>query len=621
MFREIPPPALNGEKLYGRENSALQLAEELLNSTGNRRTPIMDHCFGAGKTSLVWKFRKIVSNSVEQKRLNAKAWEKLQSAVYLHVLFRSEGISSQFLREFGMMNIDQQNDALDRFIYKELISVLQTSSGGTVPYKNLDSLNDDRMFLKAIVDGSKVIFLFHFDDVGSFEGYPFGLPILYRMWFIGETLRSFGGHFFVLTGRSSFLHWIGKKIMFNGKPLYDSPNSTVLIPLDVLTSDSIRNIFYEKELPNLIDGENALEYVRLLTGGIPRAVTVLLRFVCAHKSMDLSDVNLEAYVSHNCPNLFARAFHEDTYRRLVEFAWMGIDFDPGTDLISGEFVTSAIARLGLYTSISTRDPRRRCVELSIFQLRNQNWSPRSFKSISEYDNPGARLETGFRRTLLLRLCLEQAPGVIKSWGNCGLPFLDNVKIPFPKERAEQSYPFPKIVDGLTMVVSEKDIDDCMQSIHSFVAPQKTVIPRRHLSSLCKLMKIGHYYQPVLMSGSADAKIRVSEKVMCDFQFKNFLNPISLKEAEAEVYKCAIPSTFFFKWNIYLIIVCTAGHAIEGGIKDVSIKIKKMNMTLIVLSKTSVEHFFGKNALKSIAYDTDLLTDAITRMNFSPLRKY
>ena len=107
--------------------------------------------------------------------------------------------------------------------------------------------------------------------------------------------------------------------------------------------------------------------------------------------------------------------------------------------------------------------------------------------------------------------------------------------------------------------------------------------------------------------------------MCDFQFKNFVNPISLEDAKAEVYKCAIPSTLFYKWKIYLVIVCTAGHAIGGGAQDVSMKIDEMNGTLIILSKPSVEHFFGKNALKSIAYDTDLLTDAVTRMSFSPLR--
>ena len=501
VFREVPPPALNGEILYGRESSALQLAKELLNSTGNRRTPIMDHCFGAGKTSLVWKFRKIVSNlpSVQHKELDAKAWEKLQSAVYLHVLFRSEGISGQFLRELGMMNNDQQTVALDRFIYKELISVLQTSSGGTVPYKPLENIDNDQQFLKKIVDGSQVPFLFHFDDVGSLEGYPFGLSILYRMWFIGENLRSIG-HFFVLTGRSSFLHLIGRKVKFEGKPLYDSPNNTVLIPLDVLSSDSIREIFYEKELNHLIDTN--LEYVRLLTGGIPRAVTVLLRFVCSYKSIDLLDVNLESFVSRNCPNLFARAVDEDTFRRLVEFAWNGIDFDPDTDSISGEFVSSAIARLGLYTSISPHDPQRRCIEVSIFQLRNQQWSPRSLMSISEYDNPGARLETGFRRTLLLRLCLQQTS---KSWTSCGLPFLDKEKVPYPKERVEQSYPFPKIVEGSNMVILKKDVDECMLNIHTYDSiVLKKVFPRRALSNLCKLMKIGHYYQPLPMSSSADA---------------------------------------------------------------------------------------------------------------------
>lgn len=185
---------------------------ELTNSTGNRRTPVIDHCFGAGKTSLVWKFRKILGEIFKQspeylKRFDKNALEKLCAAVYLHIPFRSDMLTLSALKGCKDKTTDELTNVVNNLIYTQIILKLGSSRG--------DAFSVEQTFdgLMKIISGIRNTgFLFHFDDIGAFELHSsqLGVLFLYQLWKIAEVLRD-SGHFFVLTGRSAFLHLIGKQ--------------------------------------------------------------------------------------------------------------------------------------------------------------------------------------------------------------------------------------------------------------------------------------------------------------------------------------------------------------------------------------------------------------------------
>jgi hypothetical protein len=60
IFCEVPPQSINGERLYQRDEAAQQLVSYLLCGGGNKETPVCDDSFGAGKTSLIFKFRAVL---------------------------------------------------------------------------------------------------------------------------------------------------------------------------------------------------------------------------------------------------------------------------------------------------------------------------------------------------------------------------------------------------------------------------------------------------------------------------------------------------------------------------------------------------------------------------------
>ena len=104
--------------------------------------------------------------------------------------------------------------------------------------------------------------------------------MLCQMWVIGEKLRQLG-HFFVLTGRSAYLHLLGKQNKdFAERPNgFESPNRMELVSLDVLSQDSIQQVFEGhkvKQAGKWIHSPGILADVEALTGGIPRAVTSVL---------------------------------------------------------------------------------------------------------------------------------------------------------------------------------------------------------------------------------------------------------------------------------------------------------------------------------------------------------
>jgi hypothetical protein len=130
-----------------------------------------------------------------------------------------------------------------------------------------------------------------------------------------------------------------------------------------------------------------------------------------------------------------------------------------------------------------------------------------------------------------------------------------------------------------------------------------------------MMLIGQYYLPLPRSSSADAMMRVGEKTMLDFQFKNFMNPISVPDMEAEANLCAIDG-----WTVFLVIFCTAGHAANGGC-DFACTFK--GVTIIALSRESVSKFLGPRFVDGLQ-SAGLASDQAKRLSTctSPLkRKY
>ena len=571
----------------------------------------MDHCFGAGKTSLVWKFRNILTSLVPGRlaAFNESQFNDLKQAIYLHVPFRKEMLSEEFQIKSSQNQLSVGN--YDQVICQQLSSVLQNSCNRSFPLcSNFEEISAQ---LSSLAQDTK--FLFHFDDVGAYE-LPcpeIGIRFLYRLWNVAERLRD-RGDFFVITGRSAYLHLIGKNSDFHLRPSvgYESPNNTILISLDVLSLEAIKGVFRNSKVSHVRQwGVINLYAIEVLTGGIPRAVISVLKYVSVLRSDNLpspDDENLALALQNVCPSLFTNLDYSNILRTLAEFTWAEIDFDPTIAILSGEPIAYLIARLGLYTKSCPRNLHKKCVVMPLFQFRSLSWSPRSLLSIKEYENPGDRLEVGFRRVLHLRLSL----GGASNWDTVGLGFLDAF-VPYPKNQLVHTYPFPKIVSVAN--VPEGSMANFMTSVHSssYEDVNRVIFPRSSLPDLCSLMELGQYYQPLPRSSSADAKIRCSDRAMCDFQFKNFAKPLKYSEVVAEVDKVKMDG-----WCVFLVIICSAGHEVDGGV-NVHVRVK--NVDVLLLSKTSVELFFGKNALSTIANSPSLLEDLMKRLTVaSPLKR-
>lgn len=105
------------------------------------------------------------------------------------------------------------------------------------------------------------------------------------------------------------------------------------------------------------------------------------------------------------------------------------------------------------------------------------------------------------------------------------------------------------------------------------------------------MKHGQYYEPLSKSSSADVLIRLNDDSILHIQFKNTQDPISKNKVQEEIEKCNVPG-----WANYCVIVCTSGHSIS----DVDECLSFGNGKCIILSKKSVEAFFGRHALDHLS---------------------
>ena len=220
--------------------------------------------------------------------------------------------------------------------------------------------------------------------------------------------------------------------------------------------------------------------------------------------------------------------------------------------------------------------------IPLYQFRAQRWSPRSLLAISAYENQGDRLECGFRRILHLRAALSSQLGS-SDWASLGLPFLDHASVPFPRN-IECAFPFPKIVSQSASPDSSFEVGavELMEYVHSratHLDVQQQQFPRTLLPALYALMRIGLYYQPLPRSQGADALIRCTEDVICNFQFKNSSKPLSDADVESEARNCGPVESS--KWKSFLILVPSGGHSVNGG--DDAI-IHHGNVCVVLLSR-------------------------------------
>jgi hypothetical protein len=292
----------------------------------------------------------------------------------------------------------------------------------------------------------------------------------------------------------------------------------------------------------------------------------------------------------------------------VEIAWSEIDFDLSATLFGDEPMSSFVARLGVYTTPSEHDSTRSRVVVPLFQLRAQPWSPRSLISIGEYEHAGARLESGFRRVLHLRLALGA-----DCWTKIGLSCLDELSVPFPSLPLQHSYPFPKI-SGAAAANTGDSVGDFMDRVHAGRADvPRQVFPPSCLPELCQHLLIGQYYQPLPLSKSADALIRCQDHVVCQFQFKNVHDPLSESQLRDEAVKCQLGSG----WQSVLVVVAPAGHSIaDGATTRIPFEFEHGSVDVIALSKQAVVHFLGARASEAIQPQASLLASSLHHLTLS-----
>ena len=601
QFGEVPPGQLDAAAdLLERQDSAKKLYSALLNTSGNRMTPVLDQCFGAGKTSFVWKFRQQLRASVEIYTVSP-GFEELQNAIYLHICFQAEDLSIT-----ADLTDGEFCSAVEKMICSKLMSALVDSSRSVLP--SFSGILDLVNYLNGVCAGKK--FLFHFDDIGAFEhklSEDQQPKILYRIWIAAEQLRR-RGHYFVLSGRSRFLHVIGTNSYNLENVSFESPNQTVLIPLNTLSEESAKSVFLKEGASEWVEKEGNLAAIHLLTGGVPRALVLAAQHLKLNPNATPDDDQLQQAIQVGCPSMFAKC-DEDLFRHLVEMSWAGIEIDPEVQYINGEALTSILARFGLYTSSSgCENTKLRVIRVPLYQFRSQNWAPASLRSISQYVEPGERLEAGFRRVLCLRLSILDAC----SWDQIGLAYLAASAVPFPLMDMTDMFSFPKLASNATG--NQAQAAEFMEKVHSHESGMdRQVFSRSFQKQLAKLMRIGQFYVPLPLSSSADAKMRIGETTMLDWQFKNFQNPITEETIKAEAEKCKIVG-----WTVHLVIFCSAGHSMNNG-QDHQFMHKDVHV--VALSQQSVEAFLGKTLLEKIQ-STGLAADSTTRVPAvsTPLKK-
>jgi len=551
---------------------------------------------------LIFKFRWVLNMMIEEgKWIPPAQYHLLQDAVYIHVPFGTYG-------KRGSSSEDCVHTVLVALRYA-LVSSCRNKAVMMLSTTSIDTFCEE---LACCCD-KRTRFLLHFDDVGCFEsfGNEVGISMIYTMWIAGDKLRELG-HFFTMTGRSALLRLIGTGVLDNGA--FKSPDRTKVVRLSPLSKEAVKKLLNEFELPaSFVDQAYV---VHALTSGIPRAVYAVAKYLGMNRGRvssvhDVIPGILDA-LDQTCRTVLSPD-DTGTFKTCLEMAWAGLYFTDNMSL-SGEAITSVIARLGIFRGQDAVKPGG-VVHFQLvvppFVALTHLPSVRSLFAIKEHDEKGSRLEAGARRVLHLRFRW----GPCSNWDDVGLPSLINANVPFPTVPLRSSYAFPKIAKNNPW--READVAAFMDASHS--APDDDVSNTRiefaltALPIIFKKMHNGQWYQSLPKAGCADSHIKCAPRVVVDFQFKNTCYGMNELGARKEAKKSVADG-----FTVYLVIVCVEGN---GALEDKVLedKVEFPGVTVILLSKKSVQCFLGENLVETYSSATALV-DSKVRLGLSPMKR-
>jgi hypothetical protein len=586
QFREMRPLSLNGERLYDRNTAARELATTLVVRDGRRSTPYMDACYGAGKTSLALKFREYLGDW--QPPLGSHdRYRCLQEAIYVHC---------QFDDSADLCKAASGQIEFVRCILGPLATVLEASA-----LEKLDlNISDLKTFALQLAKLARnVSFIIHFDEIGMFEVFDDALArhFLLALVSVTEELRDVYGHFVILTGRSCLIRTLVEDTVNDG---YKLPRVLVPISLPPLSHEAVNSMIRDSQLSHVLH----IDLVSAISGGIPRAVRICMQQAALGEYPRRTEKSLEMSVLRACSG--DQRFHQQdlpVFLKCLELAWSRMDIADRTTLF-GKPIAGVVARLGIFTRPSELEGFFQLV-IPIYLIHSVHPSFRSLISISSNSSAGNRLECAFRRAFHLRHCLLSPI----NWTDSCLRFLDDCGVPFPAYIANEVRVFPKISSGGSskkadvLSFMEQAVRESDENNHG-----KVEFTTRMMPIICDLMTVGYYYESLPMPGSADAKIRISRRVMVDLQFKNLPKPFTKSQLET-----AVPKSRMVGWTVILVIICSQGHNLSSSDHTEFME----GVQCVLLSRSSVASFFGDQGLQNIQSQR-LLADALAGAFNSPL---
>jgi hypothetical protein len=174
--------------------------------------------------------------------------------------------------------------------------------------------------------------------------------------------------------------------------------------------------------------------------------------------------------------------------------------------------------------------------------------------------------------------------------------------------------FPKIAKKNPW--REEDVVAFMNASHN--APDDGVSDTRSefalaaLPSIFERMREGQLYQSLPKAGCADSHIKCAPRVVVNFQFKTTSNGMDESNARKEAVKSVAEG-----FSVYLVIVCVEGN---GTLHDKVFEDETEfpGVTVILLSKASVQNFLGESLVETFSSATALV-DSGVRVGVSPMK--
>eukprot|EP00727_Mastigamoeba_balamuthi_P008137 m51a1_g3944 hypothetical protein (624) ;mRNA; r:298428-300848 len=531
---EVKPVGLYEDVLFQRERAALAIANALLARQGRLTTPVMDQAFGAGKTTVAYRFREVLADMerTDRARLfngNAESPGSVEETV--------ARVLSQALTMALGQSVAPSSAA-------EVVSILEQHARGSH-------------------------FIFIFDEVGSFEKcrakkcIEDGVRALYDVWHFSETLDA-AGHFSILLGRSQYLYLIGHNVDFPGKPCDGtSINETVLIPVDLMTRATIADMLRHFGLAAWCT-DVSLDLLVEFTAGAPRLLDTLIGVFKGNniEPPHSREAGVRLFLSHMVLSVMqlkqsfvlpAPASESEPVRVLLDLVWSEIAVSRASTMVDGRNISDVIAWAGVFA-----DPFGEGDLLTVRMSRyfKSERFAGCLANLSECATPGERLENAVLSVIRLRLKITPR---IDSFSDLGLPGLDALPedwggLALPERLRVSDSPLPKFSKG-----GCKDADELaafMQAAESSASSFKTVFHPALLGRMYAMLVANpgllYYFLP--QSGTADALFALPGNTIVCLQFKNLISPFNVADLSAEAEKCAAAD-----FRVFLVVICTAGH--------------------------------------------------------------